>query len=50
MNTTAVPPKCALCKQEIKDWHWFMYCHDGMVTTICINCIKDYEKILGVEK
>ena len=47
MTTTAVPPKCASCKREIKDWEWFSYWHDGMTTTICMACIKEYEKVLG---
>ena len=46
-RTTAVPPKCALCKREIKDWEWFSYYHDGMTTTTCMACIKEYEKVLG---
>lgn len=40
-------PKCGLCKRVIKDWQWFTYVHDGMVTTICKDCIREYEKILG---
>ena len=33
--------------REIKNWEWFSYWHDGMTTTICMACIKEYEKVLG---
>jgi len=47
-SSTEVKNKCELCGQET-DWQCYVYVYVGIVTYICNNCRKDYEKILSGE-
>ena len=47
-DTTGVEPKCDVCGQKV-GWQHIVHFHNGIVTYVCKNCKREYEKILAGE-